>query len=274
MHKIRWNFKKLLLIKNKYINYDYFFSKKLKDTKRKVHESIALNIDHEKAVNDLNEHGYFLSKNVFDDDLISQFSDEFDFVIEKYESTFNKNDISNSSQVRIFNQKDMIRDKLYACSALFSNSKLKKIIESQLEKKFIFNSEIFFQKSGHTKYPLAKDYHFDVLNSIKVWLYVDDCCINSGPLEIVEKTHKKNREIRDDFYLKKLRIKNVSKTQEFKDTVKLTAPKGSVIIFNTDIFHRATEVKKEFSRKVIRGHSFSEKSQIYNHELQSIYPNH
>ncbi len=274
MHKLRWNFKKLLLIKNKYINYDYFFSQKLKNIRQKVNKSITLNINHEKAVKDLNEQGYFLAKNVFDDDTINHFYEEFDFVIEKYESTFDKNDISNSSQVRIFNQKDMIRDKLYACSALFSNSKLKKIIESQLEKKFIFNSEIFFQKSGHTKYPLAKDFHFDVLNSIKVWLYVDDCCVNSGPLEIVKKTHMKNKEIRDDSYIKKLKIDNVSKIQEFENTIKLTAPKGSIIIFNTDIFHRATEIKKEFSRKVIRGHSFSEKSQIYNYEVQSTNSNH
>lgn len=274
MLKLKLNLKKLILVKNKYINFDYFISTELNGIKKKVNNSIISNIDLNKAVKDLNNQGFYLVEKVFDENLINQFEKEFDYVIEKYNSTFDETSISNSSQVRIFNQKNMIKDKLYACSALFGNLEIKNIIKSHFKKKFIFNSDIFFQRSGPTKKPLASEYHFDILNSIKVWLYVDDCYEDNGPLEVVKESFKQNKEIREVSYKNLNKISNVSNIQEHQNTLKLTAPKGSIIIFNTDLLHRATEIKSNFIRKVIRGHSFSEKALEYNYELQRNYTSH
>jgi len=274
MLKLKLSLKKLILVKNKYINFDYFISTEFNEIKKRVNNSIISNIDFNKAIKDLNNQGFYLVEKVFDENLIKQFEKEFDYVIEKYNSTFDERSISNSSQVRIFNQKNMIKDKLYACSALFGNLKIKNIIKSQFKNKFIYNSEIFFQKSRSTKEPLASEYHFDILNSIKVWLYVDDCYEDNGPLEVVKESFRQNKEIREVSYKNLNKISNISNIQEHQNSLRLKAPKGSIIIFNTDLLHRATEVKSNFTRKVIRGHSFSEKALEYNYELQRNYTNH
>lgn len=274
MLKLKLNLKKLILLKNKYINFKYFISPEFNEIKKRVNNSIVSNIDLNKASKNLSNQGFHLVEKVFDENLIKQFQKEFKYIIEKYNSTFDERSSSNSSQVRIFDQKNIIKDKLYACSALFNNLEIKNIIKSQFKSKFIFNSDIFFQKSGPTKKPLASEYHFDKLNSIKVWLYVDDCYENNGPLEVVKESFNQNKKIREASYRNLSKISNISNIQEYQNSLKLTASKGSIIIFNTDLLHRATEIKSNFTRKVIRGHSFSEKALMYNYALQRNYTHH
>ena len=91
---------------------------------------------------------------------------------------------------------------------------------------------------------------------------------------MVKESFRQNKEIREVSYKNLNKISNISNIQEHQNSLKLKAPKGSIIIFNTDLLHRATEVKSNFIRKVIRGHSFSEKALEYNYELQRNYTNH
>ena len=78
MLKLKLNLKKLILVKNKYINFDYFISTELNEIKKKVNYSIISNIDLNKAVKDLNNQGFYLVEKVFDENLINQFEKEFD----------------------------------------------------------------------------------------------------------------------------------------------------------------------------------------------------
>ena len=60
MLKLKLNLKKLILVKNKYINFKYFISTEFNEIKKRVNNSIVSNIDFNKAIKDLNNQGFYL----------------------------------------------------------------------------------------------------------------------------------------------------------------------------------------------------------------------
>ena len=116
----------------------------------------------------------------------------------------------------------------------------------------------FFQKTFETTEPLAGNFHYDKMRSIKIWLYINDCNIDNGPLECISGTHQDNKEIREN-----IKVTNLEKNVKYnfidnqnKSGQKLTAKAGSLIIFDSDVSHKATPVLPGKTREIVRGATF------------------
>ena len=102
--------------------------------------------------------------------------------------------------------------------------------------------------------------HFDRLRSLKVMVYMSDVDKNSGPLSVVAGSHKKSCIIRRQFSKMKYENKNNIIKQHhphlYEDPVEIYGNKGTIIFFDSDVFHLGGKNKENYERKIIRSHWF------------------
>ena len=105
--------------------------------------------------------------------------------------------------------------------------------------------------------------HFDRLRSLKVLVYLEDVCENSGPFTICPGTTKTGAKIRRSFA-------NISDYEEKKNRIEIDYPEleyemfpvlgpaGTTIIFDSDTFHKGGSVSSGNTRTVIRSHWYKD----------------
>lgn len=104
---------------------------------------------------------------------------------------------------------------------------------------------------------IAQNLHFDVKKTLKFFLYLNDVKSTNGAFSCVPGSHKKTEEIRFQ-HGSKISYENRNLTRQLDFTndqvIPIEGKAGDLIIFNTDVWHRAGLVK-EGERKVMRGHT-------------------
>ena len=104
---------------------------------------------------------------------------------------------------------------------------------------------------------IAQDLHFDVQQTLKFFLYLNNVTATNGAFCCVPGSHKKTEEIRSK-HGSKLTYENRHLTRQLEynqdQVIPIAGKAGDLIIFNTDVWHRAGIVKKG-ERKVMRGHT-------------------
>lgn len=141
--------------------------------------------------------------------------------------------------------------------AFFQKQEFKEIADSYyLNQPYSLNRDIFIARDRPGSKHEALDLHFDVKPSFKFFLYLNDVSKENGAFTVVPGSHKKTQAIRDKYgsdisYEKRhlSRIKDVNP----EDEVAVEAPAGSLIIFTSELYHRAGVVTKG-ERRVMRGH--------------------
>lgn len=101
--------------------------------------------------------------------------------------------------------------------------------------------------------------HFDKQNSLKFFIYLTDVEEGCGALTVAPKTHILGRELRTKWsgseYEKKRRLENTIQTELKNYEIQpIYQPKGSLIVFDTDTFHKGGVVNKNKNRLVVRLH--------------------
>ena len=247
------------------------FSLNYKKIKKDFNKSLTQNNNSKHIINEINDKGFFLLESVLDESKLKMISSEFEFVIQNRENEFKDNN-SNSIQVRYFNKYNLFDEKLLSTFAVFNDHYIKRIVSNLLNSNFVYNSQIFFQETNETNDPLAGEIHFDKLHQLKVWIFVNDVDEFNGPIELYLKSHLVNKEKRKNCYRELKEIDNCYKGEDF-ETVKIKGKAGSILIFDSDLYHRATKVVKN-NRKIIRGHSMSYSTLKYQYELErSLHKN-
>ena len=105
--------------------------------------------------------------------------------------------------------------------------------------------------------------HFDRWRSYKAMVYLTDVDYKDGPFSVVPRTHSKGKKLRREFA--NLRYENrpnrikLDYPDLFEDPVALTGGAGTLILFDSDIFHLGGDVKEGHNRKLIRSHWYSDK---------------
>lgn len=147
----------------------------------------------------------------------------------------------------------------------FNDPNFKKITSMYLkEHSYDFNANVFSTKDYKTDKGLARNgyLHFDRSHMFKFFVYLSDVDENSGPLSVVPKSHLIGKKLRESFQEK------ANNYEEIKNRIKLDFPElykqneiipilgkmGSLIIFDTDIFHKGGETNGK-ERLIIRGHT-------------------
>jgi len=101
--------------------------------------------------------------------------------------------------------------------------------------------------------------HFDKQNSLKFFIYLTDVEEGCGALTVAPKTHILGKELRTKWssneYEKKRRLENTIQSElEDYEIHPIYQPKGSLIVFDTDTFHKGGVVEDGKSRLVVRLH--------------------
>ena len=104
---------------------------------------------------------------------------------------------------------------------------------------------------------IAQDLHFDVKKTLKFFLYLNDVTTTNGAFSCVPKSNKESEKIRQ-IYGDEISYENRHLTRKLDYTddqvIPIEGEAGDLIIFNTDVWHRAGIVK-EGERRVMRGHT-------------------
>ena len=100
--------------------------------------------------------------------------------------------------------------------------------------------------------------HFDRLRSLKVMIYITDVSENNGPLSIVPGSHKKSCLLRRQFvnmsYENKGNIVEKHYPHLYEEPIKICGDKGTLIFFDSDVFHLGGKNEENHERKIIRSH--------------------
>jgi hypothetical protein len=100
--------------------------------------------------------------------------------------------------------------------------------------------------------------HFDRWKSLKAMVYLVDVDENNGPLSIVPQTHQKSSLLRRNFKdlpysIRPNRIE-LDYPQYYQEPTKITGKAGTLILFNSDIFHGGGSINEGTERMLIRSH--------------------
>ena len=133
----------------------------------------------------------YLIFNINDDDLINKINSNIKKIIKKKNYKTNTKIYSYNKSPRIIESYKFSKN----CKKLAKYSKIKKMIEYLYKDKAVPFSTINFLKS--TQQPLHSDYaHFGTIPENKLvgaWVALENINLNSGPLQIVPRSHKLKR---------------------------------------------------------------------------------
>ena len=120
-----------------------------------------------------------------------------------------------------------------------------------------FNSKIFLCKDVVGSSHVANELHFDVLRTFKFFLYLTDTNEENGAFRVIPGSHQITHYIRKRLG-DQITYENRALTRELpmtpKDTMPVIGEAGTLIIFDSDVFHQAGTMR-EGVRKVMRAHS-------------------
>lgn len=148
-------------------------------------------------------------------------------------------------------------DSLHYTQEFFKQDWMQDVSNAFWEKEIKINQDIYVMHELPGTVHVAQDLHFDVLKTLKFFLYLNDVSKTNGAFSCVPGSHKESEKIRG-LYGNEISYENRHLTRQLAYTndqvIPIEGKAGDLIIFNTDVWHRAGIVK-EGERKVMRGHT-------------------
>ena len=139
---------------------------------------------------------------------------------------------------------------------VFSRPFMENLAKTYVGEDVKFNYEIYVVNDVVGSKHVANDLHFDVTKSFKFFMYLTDTTAENGAFGCVPGSHSKSTEIRKELG-GNVNYEDLSSSRtlpcEEEDVIPIEGPAGSLIIFNTEVFHRAGHVSQG-ERKVMRAH--------------------
>lgn len=143
-------------------------------------------------------------------------------------------------------------------ASVFGSEWMGNICNRYLGDESVLNHDIFLVHDVTTSVHVAQDLHYDKIPTLKFFIYLTDTTSGNGSFYCVPGSHEYTKKLQDK-NRKKLKSPGHSETRfvplEFEsEQIPLEGKAGTLIIFDTDVFHRAGKVDKG-ERFVMRGHS-------------------
>jgi len=150
-------------------------------------------------------------------------------------------------------------------TSFFNNPLMKELVYSFLGKKSNFNEEIYVMKEIVGTNHVAHQLHFDVTRTFKFMVYLKDTTSLNGAFVCFPGSQNIAKGIRKK-YKKMINYENLLPTRDLpytkNDLITLEGLAGSLIIFDTNIFHQGGVVNKG-ERWIMRSHNRLKKAK-YN----------
>lgn len=182
---------------------------------------------------------------------------EFDRFLLHQESWIVPFDYSNGNGVRIL-MKDIDKTLYPETDRVFSQPFMERMTQDYFNDKEVHaNQGIYIVRDIVGNKHHANDMHFDVQRSLKFFIYLTDTTAENGAFYCLPGSQVESGKLRQKLG-DKISYENRELSRELpaKDTdlVPMEGPAGTLIIFDTDVFHRAGFVKNG-ERRVMRAYS-------------------
>jgi ectoine hydroxylase-related dioxygenase (phytanoyl-CoA dioxygenase family) len=154
--------------------------------------------------------------------------------------------------------------KYKSINSLFNQQIMKEISSKYLKRKSNLNNEIYITHDYRNNKGTGRNgfLHFDRTYTFKFFIYLSDVDEGCGPFTVIPKTHLIGKKLRkkynnNSYEKKKNRIfkdhPDLGYTE--KDLVPIIGNSGTLIIFDTDLFHMGGKTEPNKERIIIRGHT-------------------
>jgi ectoine hydroxylase-related dioxygenase (phytanoyl-CoA dioxygenase family) len=145
----------------------------------------------------------------------------------------------------------------YFTSKFFKSVAFSEAAEKYLGEPFELNKEIFVVEDVPASEHVAQQLHYDIARTLKFFLYLEDTTTENGAFYCVPGSHKwtvRRREEYSDQIIPGNRSFTRQLTKEYGGAKPVEGKAGTLIIFDTDVFHQAGKVRTG-RRRVMRGHT-------------------
>lgn len=207
--------------------------------------------------NELEERGIVVLESYTPSSVLEKLNLEFDKLTSKDHTGAPLTPYSEGKCARIV-RSEFDKEQFSATETFFSNSNFKELAENYLGEEVDLNTEIFVVKDVVGSKHIANDLHYDVIKTFKFFLYLTDTTKENGAFTCVPSSHKRTSEYRkekgkeisfDNRYLSR-----ELDVQDFAPEIPIEGKAGTLIIFDTDTWHRGGIVSSG-ERRVMRGHT-------------------
>ena len=150
--------------------------------------------------------------------------------------------------------------KIFPSTIDFFNSDIfEKISKSYYkEDNILLNHEIYFCKDVEASDHKSQILHYDLVPTLKFFIYLNDINKENGATHLVPSSHKitraKELSNRKNFISPEWETSRVNTKENKSKEVAMEGKAGTLVIFHTDVAHRASSVNKG-ERLLMRGHT-------------------
>lgn len=205
----------------------------------------------------LNENGFYVLDSYLEKSEVENLLVEFEELISKDHVGAQLTPYSEGKCVRIFKH-EYEKAKFPKTTELFYNESFERISAEYLQEAPNLNETIFAVKDVVGSKHIANDLHYDVLKTLKFFVYLTDTTVKNGAFTCVPGSHKRTLEYRkekgDEISFDNRYLSRELDVDDFPPEIPIEGKAGTLIIFDTDVWHRAGIVS-EGDRKVMRGHT-------------------
>jgi ectoine hydroxylase-related dioxygenase (phytanoyl-CoA dioxygenase family) len=208
-------------------------------------------------ITDLKKDGISIIDSFASNKQLELLNQEFDEFLSKEHKGAKHTEYSKGRCARV-NTNEYNKDDFPSTQSFFSNKEFKIIAKKYLGNKVNLNSEIFVVEDIVGSKHIANDLHYDVENTLKFFLYLTDTTKENGAFSCVPGSHLNTKKYRE-VYKDKISYENRHLTRELdskkaKEKISIEGKAGTLIIFDTDVWHQAGSVSNG-TRRVMRGHT-------------------
>ncbi|MCK6640145.1 MAG: phytanoyl-CoA dioxygenase family protein [Bacteroidia bacterium] len=213
--------------------------------------------DFGKGMTVLNKTGVVRIPGYFSQETIADLNRNFDELLAMNDGGVRKIDYSNGRAVTV-DLNTLSQSSFPVMFDVFRNAKFDAITKKYLNRPDVkANNSVYVVNDVVGTRHMANDLHFDVQRTLKFFVYLNDCSAVNGAFACVPGSQNFTAKVRlekGDQVNYENRMMSRDLPAEESDVVSVEGPAGTLIIFDTDVFHR-TGIVSEGERRVMRGQS-------------------
>ena len=221
--------------------------------------TLPRNATSESVITVLRSDGIAILPEYLEEESLQKLNQEFHRIIEtRAELGFNVTERSEATIVAIVRNR-LPAEQFPMISEVFADPLMERIaIEYFTCERLALNHQIYatlHSGTGEAVNVLPFVPHLDKIQTLKFFVYLTDTNVDNGAMSVVPGSHVLNREHRircietdDDFRS----VKNLICDAE---TLPVAGPAGTLLVFDTDVTHKAGHVIPGNTRKTLRGHT-------------------
>jgi len=166
-------------------------------------------------------------------------------------------DYSDGEGCKVFLDK-LDRDACPATASVFGSQLFRQTADAFLGGASMLNHEIYCVRDVPSSEHIAQDLHYDRIPTFKFFIYLTDTTAENGAFHAVPGSHKYTKRVqkkyRKDGILPPVEVTRDLPEELASQQIPIEGPAGTLIVFDTDTFHRAGKVRSG-ERLVMRGHT-------------------